>query len=99
MNVLLVHVTADRKMVAVLLPSATPTSNSSGQTPNQAVFAASCRTTGDVLPLARANISVFLGRLRQEASGKDAYGIKVSVDGCSAATGQMPVELTVLSKL
>ncbi len=73
MNVLLVHVTADRKMVAVLLPSATPTSNSSGQTPNQAVFAASCRTTGDVLPLARANISVFLGRLRQEASGKDAY--------------------------
>ena len=73
MNVVLVHVTVDHTIVAVLLPSATPTSNSSGQTPNQAVFAASCRTTGDVLPLARANISVFLGRLRQEASGKDAY--------------------------
>src|SRR6266478_5035838 len=66
---------------------------------NQAVFAASCRTTGNVLARATANISVFLGRLRQEASGNDVYGIKVAVDGCSAATGQIPVEITVLSKL
>lgn len=99
MNVLLVHVTVDHTIVAVLLPSATPTSNSSGQTPNQAMFAASCRTTGNVLAPARANISVYLGRLRREASGNDVYGIKVAVDGCSAATGQIPVEITVLSKL
>jgi hypothetical protein len=99
MNVLLVHVTVDHTIVAVLLPSATPTSNSSGQTPNQAMFVTSCRTTGNVLAPARANISVFLGRLRQEASGNDVYGIKVAVDGCSAATGQIPVEITVLSKL
>ena len=99
LNVLLVHVTVDRTIVAVLLPSATPTSNSRGQTPNQAMFTASCRTTGNVLAPARANISVFLGRLRQETSGNNVYGIKVAVDGGSAATGQIPVEITVLSKL
>jgi hypothetical protein len=98
MGVLLVHVAVDHTMAGVLVPSVTTTPNSTGQPPNEAMFVAGCHTTGDVLATGRANIRVFLGRLRQEASGKDVYGIRVTVDGCSAGTGNIPVEITVLAK-
>jgi hypothetical protein len=97
-GVLLVHLSVDHTMAGVLVPSVATTSNSTGQPPIEAMFVAGCRSTGDVLAPGRANIRVFLGRLRQEASGKDVYGIRVTIDGCSPATGKIPVEVTVLSK-
>jgi len=42
---------------------------------------------------------VTLGLLRQEAAGKSVFGIRVAVDGCDPVSGQVPVEVTVLSKV
>lgn len=95
LNALLIHVTVDHTMVAVLFPGVRK--KSSGQMPNEAEFAAGCHATGKAISQGKANVGVFLGLLRQE-SGKDVYGIKVAVDGCDAETGQIPVEITVLSK-
>ena len=98
LDVLLVHVTMDHKVTAVLLPSATPLlADAPAQTPNRAIFQSNCRSSGNAS--APAKIAVSLGLLRQDASGNDVFGIRVTVDGCNAITGQIPVEVTVLSKL
>ena len=49
LDVLLVHVTMDHKVTAVLLPSATPApSDATTHTPNQAIFSSSCSNSGNV---------------------------------------------------
>jgi len=98
-NVLLVHVTSDHKQTAVLLPipSAHPDPNPPSYTPNQAIFSTGCRNSGN--SSASAKVDVFLGLLRQDASGKDVFGVRVTVDGCNAASGQIPIQISVLSKL
>jgi hypothetical protein len=85
LNVLLVHVTLDHKQTAVLLPSAHPTSNPPSYTPNQVIFSSSCRDSGN--SSASAKVDVFLGLLRQDASGKDVFGVRVTVEGCNATSG------------
>lgn len=98
LDVLLAHVTVDHKVTAVLLPSATPApSDATIQAPNQAVFSSSCRTLGNVPALAKVGVS--LGLLRHDASGNNVFGIRVTVDGCDPTNGQIPVEISVLSKL
>jgi|CZKR01.1.fsa_nt_gi hypothetical protein len=97
LNVLLVHVTLDHKQTAVLLPSAHPTSNPPSYTPNQAIFSSSCRDSGN--SSASAKVDVFLGLLRQDASGKDVFGVRVTVEGCNATSGQIPIQISVLTKL
>jgi hypothetical protein len=98
LDVLLVHVTMDHKVTAVLLPSATPApSDATTRAPNQAIFSSSCRISGNVS--APAKVAVSLGLLRQDASGNNVFGIRVTVDGCNPTTGQIPVEITVLSEL
>ena len=79
LNVLLVHVTLDHKLTAVLLPSAHPTSNPPSYTPNQATFSSSCRDSGN--SSASAKVDVSLGPLQQDASGKDVFGVRVTVEG------------------
>jgi hypothetical protein len=97
-DVLLAHITVDHKVTAVLLPSATAAlSTATTQAPNQAIFSSSCRNSGNVS--APAKVAVSLGLLRQDASGNDVFGMRVTVDGCNPTTGQIPVEITVLSKL
>jgi len=98
LDVLLVHITMDHKVTAVLLPSATPLlADAPAQAPNQATFSSNCRTSGNAS--APAQVAVSLGLLRQDAFGNDVFGIRVTVDGCNPTTGQIPVEVTVLSKL
>jgi hypothetical protein len=97
LNVLLVHVTLDDKQTAVLLPSAHPVPNPPSYTPNQATFSSGCRNSGNSFPSAR--VGVFLGPLRQDASGKDVFGVRVTVEGCNATSGQIPIQISVLSKL
>jgi len=97
LNVLLVHVTLDHKQTAVLLPSAHPAPNPPSYTPNQAIFSSSCRNAGN--SSVSAKVDVFLGLLRQDASGKDVFGVRVTVEGCNAASGQIPIQISVLSKL
>jgi len=96
LNVLLVHVTLDHKQTAVLLPSAHPASNPPN-TPNQAMFSSGCRNSGN--SSASAKVDVFLGLIRQDASGKDVFGVRVTVEGCNAASSQIPIQISVLSKL
>jgi hypothetical protein len=97
LNVLLVHVTLDHKQTAVLLPSANLAANPPSYTPNQAIFSSGCRNSGN--SSASAKVDVFLGLLRQDASGKDVFGVRVTVEGCNAASGQIPIQISVLSKL
>jgi hypothetical protein len=97
LNVLLVHVTLDHKQTAVLLPSANLAANPPSYTPNQAIFSSGCRNSGN--SSASAKVDVFLGLLRQDASGKDVFGVRVTVEGCNAVSGQIPIEISVLSKL
>ena len=97
LNVLLVHVTLDQKQTAVLLPSAHPAPNPPSYTPNQAIFSSGCRNSGN--SSASAKVDVFLGLLRQDASGKDVFGVRVTVEGCNAASSQIPIQISVLSKL
>jgi hypothetical protein len=98
LDVLLVHITMDHKMTAVLLPSATPlVADAPARAPNQAIFRSNCRNSGNASEPAK--VAVSLGALRQDASGNDVFGIRVTVDGCSPTTGQIPVEVTVLSQL
>ena len=98
LDLLLVHITMDHKVTAVLLPSATPLlADAHAQGPNQATFSSNCRNSGNAP--APAKVAVSLGVLRQDASGNDVFGIRVTVDGCNPTTGQIPVEVTVLSKL
>lgn len=42
-------------------------------------------------------MNIFLGLLRAE-SGKNVFGLKIMVEGCSPSTGQIPVEVAVLKK-
>ena len=97
LNVLLVHVTLDRKQTAVLLPSTHPAPNPPSYTPNQVIFSAGCRNSGN--SSASAKVDVFLGLLRQDASGKDVFGVRVTVEGCNSASGQIPIQISVLTKL
>jgi hypothetical protein len=97
LNALLVHVTVDHNLVAVLLPAATPRAKSGAPTPNQTVFPLNCHEAGNATTRGGASVSVVLGLLRQEP-GKDIYGIKVVVDGCTSGASQIPVEIAVLSK-
>jgi len=97
LNVLLVHVTLDQKQTAVLLLSAHPAPNPPSYTPNQAIFSSGCRNSGN--SSASAKVDVFLGLLRQDASGKDVFGVRVTVEGCNAASSQIPIQISVLSKL
>jgi hypothetical protein len=99
LNVLLVHVTLGHKQTAVLLPfpSAHPAPNPPSYTPNQAFFSPVCRNSGN--SSVSAKVDVFLGLLRQDASGKDVFGVRVTVEGCSAASSQIPIQISVLSKL
>jgi len=97
LNVLLVHVTLDQKQTAVLLPSAHPAPNPPSYIPNQAIFSSGCRNSGN--SSASAKVDVFLGLLRQDASGKDVFGVRVTVEGCNAASSQIPIQISVLSKL
>jgi len=97
LNVLLVHVTLDQKQTAVLLPSAHPAPNPPSYPPNQAIFSSGCRNSGN--SSASAKVDVFLGLLRQDASGKDVFGVRVTVEGCNAASSQIPIQISVLSKL
>jgi hypothetical protein len=94
-SVLLVHVTLDHKQTAVLLPSANPAPNPPSYAPNQAIFSSGCRNSAS----SSASAKVFLGLLRQDASGKDVFGVRVTVEGCNAGSGQIPIEISVLSKL
>jgi hypothetical protein len=98
LNVLLVQVTLDHKQTAVLLPipSAHPAPNPPSYTPNQASFSTGCRNSGN--SSASAKVDVFLGLLRQDASGKDVFGVRVTVEGCNAASDQIPIQISVLSK-
>ena len=99
LNVLLVHVTLDHKQTAVLLPfpSAHPAPNPPSYAPNQAILSSGCRNSCNS-PVS-AKVDVFLGLLRQDASGKDVFGVRVTVEGCNAASGQIPIQISVLSKL
>ncbi len=97
LNVLLVQVTLDHKQTAVLLPSAHSAPNPPSYTPNQATFSSGCRSSGN--SSASARVDVFLGLLRQDASGKDVFGVRVTVEGCNATSGQIPIQISVLSKL
>ena len=97
LNVLLVHVTLDHRQTAVLLPSANPAPNPPSYTPNQAIFSSGCRNSGN--NSASAKVDVFLGLLRQDASGKEVFGVRVTVEGCNTASGQIPIQISVLSKL
>lgn len=98
LDVLLARVTVDHKATAVLLPSATPApSDATTHAPNQAICSLSCRNSGDIS--APAKVAVSLGLPRQDASGNNVFGIRVTVDGCNPTTGQILVEITVLSKL
>ena len=97
LNVLLVQVTLDHKQTAVLLPSANPAPNPPSYTPNQASFSSGCRNSGN--SSTSAKVDVFLGLLRQDASGKEVFGVRVTVEGCNPANGQIPIQISVLSKL
>ena len=97
LNVLLVHVTLDDKQTAVLLPSANSAPSSPSSTPNQAIFSSGCHNSGN--SSASAKVDVFLGLLRQDASGKNVFGVRVTVEGCNATSGQIPSQISVLSKL
>jgi len=98
LDVLLAHVTVDHKVTAVLLPGATAApSGAPTQAPNQVTFSSNCRNSGKAS--AAAKIAVSLGLLRQDASGNNVFGIRVTVEGCEPTTGQIPVEITVLSEL
>jgi len=97
-EVLLVHVMVDHDNSAVLLPAPTQAQPpNSGFTANRIVFSSNCRNPGKAPVLAR--VEVILGLLRQEAAGKNVFGISVAVDGCDPVSGQIPVEVTVLSKM
>ena len=96
LNVLLVHVTLDHKQTAVLLPSANPVPDAPSYTPNRAIFSSDCRNSGNSSTSAR--VDVFLGLLRQDASGKEIFGVRVTVEGCNAANGQIPIQISVLSR-
>jgi hypothetical protein len=98
LDVLLAHVTVDHKVTAVLLPGATAApSGGTTQAPYQVTFSSNCRNSGKAP--ASAKIAVPLGLLRQVASGSNVFGIRVTVEGCDPTTGQIPVEITLLSGL
>jgi hypothetical protein len=96
LDVPLAHVTVDHKVTAVLLPGATAApSGETTQAPYQVTFSSNCRNSGKV----SAQMAVSLGLRRQVASGSNVFGIRVTVEGCDPTTGQIPVEITVLSGL
>jgi hypothetical protein len=90
------HVTVDHKVTAVLLPGVTAApSGGTTQAPYRVTFSSNCRNSGKV----SAKMAVSLGLLRQVASGSNVFAIRVTVEGCDPTTGQIPVEITVLSGL
>jgi len=97
-DVLLVHVSVDHEESAVLFPTAQaqPSAPQSFQL-NQAMLSSKCRgSSGASTP---AKVKVFVGLLRQDASGKNVFGVRIAIQGCSPTTGQIPVEVAVLRKI
>src|SRR5207245_6392888 len=70
-----------------------PISKSLSHTLNQANFSSTCRNSAD--SSASAKVGVFLGPLRQDASGKDPFGAQVTLESCNVAIGRIRVETTV----
>lgn len=96
-DVLLVHVSVDHEESAVLFP--TPQISTSIPPPfglNRVTLSSRCR--GSIGASATAKLNVFLGLLRQEASGRNVFGLRITVEGCTPSTGQLPVEVAVLQK-
>lgn len=97
-DVLLVHVSVDHEQGAVVFPTAeiqALTAASPGL--NRATLSSKCRDSRSAP--APAKINVFLGLLQRDASGKNVFGVRIAIEGCSATTGQIPVEVAVLRKL
>jgi hypothetical protein len=97
-DVLLVHVSVDHEESAVLFPTAQaqPSAPQSFQL-NRATLSSKCRGSGGASTPAKIN--VFVGLLQQDASGKNVFGVRIAVQGCSPTTGQIPVEVAVLRKI
>jgi len=96
-NVLLVHVSVDHEESVVLFPTPqiTPASQAAFAL-NRVNLSSKCRDSSAVS--APAKVKVVLGLLHLEASGKNVFGLRITVGGCTPATGQIPVEVTVLQK-
>jgi len=96
-DVLLVHVSVDHEESAVLFP--TPQITPPGPPAlalNQVNLSSKCHDSSAAS--AAAKVKVLLGLLRQEASGKNVFGLRITVEGCTPTTGQIPVEVAVLQK-
>ena len=96
-DVLLVHVSVDHEESAVLFP--TPQVTPPGPQAfalNLANLSSKCQDSSAASALAK--VKVLLGLLRQEASGKNVFGLRITVEGCTPTTGQIPVEVAVLQK-
>jgi hypothetical protein len=97
-DVLLVHVSVDHKESAVLFPTAqTQPSPSPTFGLNRVILSSKCRDSGGASALAK--VDVYLGLLQQEDSSKNAFGVRITVEGCNSTTGQIPVEVAVLRKI
>ena len=93
-HVLLVHVSVDHEESAVLFPTPQiPTSTPLHFGLNRATLSSRCPDSSGAS--APAKLNVFLGLLRQEASGRNVFGLRITVEGC---TRQIPVEVAVLQK-
>jgi hypothetical protein len=97
-DVLLVHVSVDHEESAVLFPTAQaqPSAPQSFQL-NRAMLSSKCRGSGGASTPAKIN--VFVGLLQQDPSGKNVFGVRIAIQGCSPITGQIPVEVAVLRKI
>lgn len=96
-DVLLVHVSVDHEESAVLFPTPQiPTSITPPVGLNRATLSSRCR--GSIGASATAKLNVFLGLLWQEVSGRNVFGLRITVEGCTPITGQLPVEVAVLQK-
>lgn len=97
-DVLLVHVSVDHEQSAVLFPTAqiTPSTPPALEF-NRAILSSKCRDSHGVP--APAKINVFLGLLHPATSSQNVFGVRITVEGCSRTTGQIPVEVAVLRKI
>jgi hypothetical protein len=94
-DVLLVHVSVDHEESAVLFPTQIQPSSPVALGLNRAVLPSKCRDSSST----EVNINVFLGLLQQNASSKNVFGIRVTVEGCNPTSGQIPIEVAVLRKI
>ncbi len=96
-NVLLVHVSVDHEESVVLFPTQqiTPPGPAAFAL-NRANLSSKCHDSSAASTPAKVN--VLLGLLRREASGNNVFGLRITVEGCTPATGQKTVEVAVLQK-